>query len=177
MCEDSFLLLTEAHILAAAMTNFGMESLDDTPSSLLFPEVSKHLFSVERQNVLMVRSQNLVGTSVDMTFLKEASNCSSWSSLLESMKEMETVDYLLLALPDDDLQGLSAKELCHRSIHPANAVCISVLTKNGGCPVEMEQNSECSWTGREEYFIGFTHGTPQQEWKEVHLWDGFKCIR
>ena len=32
MCEDFFLLLTEAHILAAAMTNFGMESLDDTPS-------------------------------------------------------------------------------------------------------------------------------------------------
>ena len=43
-------------------------------SSLLFSEVSKHLSSVERQNVLMVRSQNLVGTSVDMTFLKEASN-------------------------------------------------------------------------------------------------------
>ena len=168
-------------------------------SSLLFSEVSKHLSSVERQNVLMVRSQNLVGTSVDMTFLKEASNgptrqtrlddlyaymhvvswrmdCSSWSSLSESLKEMETVRYLLLALPDDDVQGLSAKELRHWSIHPANEVWISVLTKNG-CPVEMEQNSECSWTGREEYFIGFTRGTPQQEWKDVHLWDGFKRNR
>ena len=73
-CEDFFLLLTEAHILAAAMTNFGMESLDDTPSSLLFPEVSKHLSSVEHQNVLMVRSQNLFDTLVDMTFLKEAAS-------------------------------------------------------------------------------------------------------
>ena len=40
-------------------------------------------------------------------------DCSSWSSLSESLKEMETVRYLLLALPDDDVQGLSAKELRH----------------------------------------------------------------
>ena len=35
-CEDFILLLAEAHILAAAMTLFGMESLEDTPSHEMF---------------------------------------------------------------------------------------------------------------------------------------------
>ncbi len=38
-CEDFFLLVVEAHILTAAMTVFGMRSVDDQPSSAFFRSV------------------------------------------------------------------------------------------------------------------------------------------
>ena len=47
-CEDFMLLLTEAHILAAATTLFGMESLEDTPSHEMF-NVSEETDSLQRR--------------------------------------------------------------------------------------------------------------------------------
>ena len=37
-CEDFLLTVIESHILSAAMTIYGMESLDDHPDINMFPE-------------------------------------------------------------------------------------------------------------------------------------------
>ena len=68
-CEDFMLLLTEAHILAAAMTLFGMESLEDTPSHEMFT-VSEETDSLQRRDILLKAAGQIVTSFVDVSFGK-----------------------------------------------------------------------------------------------------------
>ena len=68
-CEDFILLLIEAHILAAAMTLFGMESLEDTPSHEMF-NVSEETDSLQRQDILLKAADQIVSSYVDISFGK-----------------------------------------------------------------------------------------------------------
>ena len=53
-CEDFFTTVTEAHILAAAMEVFQMDSLEDRPSTDHFPNNSSHLDSLQRRQLILL---------------------------------------------------------------------------------------------------------------------------
>ena len=74
LCEDFFLLIVEAHILAAAMELFCITSLDDTPDSKFFPEGSAEKDSLQRLNVLVPALRRLTKDFVDLnlTFKEQA---------------------------------------------------------------------------------------------------------
>jgi len=59
-CEDFILLVTEAHILAAAMTHLNMKYLDDVLSAVLIPENSGDLCSLDRRNIFIKATRSLV---------------------------------------------------------------------------------------------------------------------
>ena len=50
-CEDFFITVTKGHILAIVMQEFGMSSLDDTPSFSIFPKESADLAPLQRCNL------------------------------------------------------------------------------------------------------------------------------
>jgi len=66
-CEDFILLVTEAHVLADAMTHFNMKSLDDVPSAVLI----RDLCSLDRRNIFIKATHSLVDNFVDVSFFKE----------------------------------------------------------------------------------------------------------
>jgi len=72
-CEDFFLLITEAHVVAAALEVFKMSDIEGTPSNELFPDGSYDLDSFERRNVMMLAIANLVNQLVDISFGEEKS--------------------------------------------------------------------------------------------------------
>ena len=59
-CEDFFTLLTESHILSAAMTVFEMSSFEDKPSETLFPSNSLKLGPIERQKLMMTAVDKII---------------------------------------------------------------------------------------------------------------------
>ena len=67
-CDEFFSLVAEAHILAAAMKVFGMNSLDSTPSCELFPQECIALSSQERRKVLMSAAHKVLDQFVDISF-------------------------------------------------------------------------------------------------------------
>ncbi len=66
-CEDFFLLVTEGHILTAAMTVFGMESTEDSPSTAFCPEGSSALDSLERRSILQTATRKVVDKFVNLS--------------------------------------------------------------------------------------------------------------
>lgn len=51
--EEFFDLVTDAHILCAAMKVLNMKTLDDTPSTEFFPSNAMELDSLQRRNILL----------------------------------------------------------------------------------------------------------------------------
>ncbi len=66
-CEEFFLLVAEAHILAAAMEVFEMSSLQDRPSMQLFTEESRELDPQQRRNIFLSGIQKIVHRFIDLT--------------------------------------------------------------------------------------------------------------
>lgn len=71
-CEDFFLLLTEAHILAAAMTLFSMKELEDTPSHAVFCD-SENTYNLQRRNTLLKATHLIIDNFVDVSYRQEKS--------------------------------------------------------------------------------------------------------
>ena len=66
-CEEFFSLVTEAHILCAAMTTFGMQSVTDNPAtSDLFPHGCADLPPDKRRNILILAARKIVDSYTDM---------------------------------------------------------------------------------------------------------------
>ena len=65
-CEEFVLLLTEAHILAAAMTTFGMDDLDSTPTHELFSTPTGD--SARQRDVLLQATRLVIDKFVDIAF-------------------------------------------------------------------------------------------------------------
>ena len=63
-CEDFMITVTEAHVLAAAMEMFEMDSLTSSPSTKFFPEGCGEL---QRRNILLLATRQLVEKYVDLT--------------------------------------------------------------------------------------------------------------
>lgn len=74
-CEEFFLLLTEAHILAAAMTLFSMKTLEDTPVHEVF--CSDSADSLQRRNSLIEAANLIVEKFIDIGYNSEDENVSS----------------------------------------------------------------------------------------------------
>ncbi len=70
--EEFFLLVTEAHIISAAMKLFGMTSIEDEPSSVYFPAGSSDLDSLQRRNILLLATRNIASKYVDLKFCERA---------------------------------------------------------------------------------------------------------
>lgn len=66
-CEEFFLLVVEAHILAAAMSVFGMTNLSDAPSKTFFPDGSDNLDSLQKQQLLMLAVQSITDQFVSIS--------------------------------------------------------------------------------------------------------------
>ena len=66
-CEDFMITVTEAHILAAAMETFEMDSLSSTPSGKYFPKGSGELDSLQGRNIFLLATRQLVEKYFDLT--------------------------------------------------------------------------------------------------------------
>lgn len=66
-CEEFFLLVVEAHILAAAMSVFSMANLSDVPSKTFFPDGSDDLDSLQKRQLLMVAVQAITDKFVNIS--------------------------------------------------------------------------------------------------------------
>ena len=66
-CEDFFMTVTEGHILAAVMQEFGMSSLEDTPSHMLFPEDSYSQDPLQRRDLTVKALEYVVRKLVDIS--------------------------------------------------------------------------------------------------------------
>ena len=69
-CEDFFLLVTEAHILTAAMAIFRMESLEDTPKSYHFTSAFSEACVTEQRSQFLLAVEEVVKL-VDLTFCQQ----------------------------------------------------------------------------------------------------------
>ena len=74
-CEDFFLHVVEAHIVTACMTTFGMSSVDDSPSTDLFPDASDELDPEQRKAVLMLAIQEVMDECVDLSLEPQERQC------------------------------------------------------------------------------------------------------
>lgn len=64
-CEEFFLNVSDAHILTAAMTEFEMSTVDESPKKLL-PLMS--LNSLQRRESLLSEAKHIVDKYVDISF-------------------------------------------------------------------------------------------------------------
>ena len=69
-CEDFFTTVTEAHILAAAMEVFQMDSLEDRPSTDHFPSNSSHLDSLQRRQLILLGVKEVLAKFVNLPVRK-----------------------------------------------------------------------------------------------------------
>ena len=69
--EEYFLLVTEAHIVTAAMTLFEMDSLEDKPNPLFFPEGCEELPDSDRCTVFLHAAGKLLTKFVDLSFCQQ----------------------------------------------------------------------------------------------------------
>ena len=86
-CEEFFLLVVEAHILAAAMQMFRMESLDDTPSEEFFPNESLQRNSVQRRRTLSDALYKLSNQFVDLKLLFKDDLSTETHQMLDTVNE------------------------------------------------------------------------------------------
>lgn len=70
--EDFFLLVVEAHIVSAAMTLFGMASLDDDPCETYFPSGVSELDTLQRSKVIQMAVNDVIDKFVDISFCERA---------------------------------------------------------------------------------------------------------
>lgn len=83
-CEEFFLLVVEGHLISAALTLFGMETLEDKPSVKFFPTSSASLPPTERAQILRIACSQFVKSYVDMTFGKKKDGDSTGTGIEES---------------------------------------------------------------------------------------------
>ena len=104
-CEDFFELITNAHILAAAMQKFDMNNLTDPLSSELFPR-DQELSQKERSTVLDSAVRTLISEFVDMSFPKKPKKVpKNQDHILEYAKETLTMGLIFLEFKDAVREG------------------------------------------------------------------------
>ena len=69
--EEYFLLVTEAHIVTAAMTLFQMDSLEDRPNPLFFPEGCEELPKSDCRTVFLHAAGKVLTKFVDLSFCRQ----------------------------------------------------------------------------------------------------------
>ena len=105
-CEEFFSLVAEAHILAAAVNVFGMNSLDSTPSCELFPQGCIALSSQERRKVLMSAAHKVLDQFVDISFGSSAAETPpSQDHVNEYACDVMTLGLFLMAFTDVIREG------------------------------------------------------------------------
>ena len=110
-CEDFMIMVTEAHILAAAMEAFDMNSLTDTPSTKFFPKGSCELDSLQRRNILMLATRGLVEKHLDLTIpekktkQKKSVSKEPHDGVLEYAKDTLGLGLLLMEFADSVREG------------------------------------------------------------------------
>ena len=67
-CEDFFILVVEAHIIAAAMEAFGMKSAEDSLDKKYFPDGVKNMESKEKLQVLNLAIDLVINEFVSMSY-------------------------------------------------------------------------------------------------------------
>ena len=99
-CEDFFELITNAHILAAAMQMFDINDLTDPLSSELFPR-ERELSQNERLTVLDSAVRSLISEFVDINFPKKQKKVpKNHDHILEYAKETLTMGLVFLEFKD-----------------------------------------------------------------------------
>ena len=86
-CKDIFMLVVEAHILAAAMQTLGMASLEDTPSEEFFSKESTQKGSVQRRTILINALSKLANQCVDLNLVFKEDLSADTRQLVDAVKE------------------------------------------------------------------------------------------
>ena len=104
-CEDFFELITNAHVLTAAMEKFEMKSLTDAVSSNMFP-VDRELSSEERSKTLDSAVRAIISEFIDITFPKKCKKVpKDQDRILEYAKETLTMGLIFLEFKDAVREG------------------------------------------------------------------------
>lgn len=72
-CEGFLDVVVEAHIVSAAMTVFGMQTVDDKPDETLFPNNFSKLDTMQQRKVLLLATRSVVEKFVDLTWVEKES--------------------------------------------------------------------------------------------------------
>lgn len=104
-CEDFFELITNAHVLTAAMEKFEMKSLTDTVSPNVFP-VDRELSSEERSKILDSAVRAIISEFIDITFPEKCKKVpKDQDRILEYAKEALTMGLIFLEFKDAVREG------------------------------------------------------------------------
>ena len=103
-CEEYFVLVVEAHILQAAMTLFGMKSLEDTPNEKYFPAEFVQLNLQQQHCIFAGAISKLLSQYVDLNVTFSQSVCSGAENQIDTINEyaMEVISLGLLLLEFND---------------------------------------------------------------------------
>ena len=108
-CEEFFLLVVEAHIIASAMKLFGMKNLDDSPSTVYFPENCEELASTQKHRIFKLAMEAIVKEFVDLDLTYKEQVVSQHPSKIDSVREYAcevlTLGLLLMEFNDGIHEG------------------------------------------------------------------------
>ena len=123
-CEDFFLLVLDAHICVAAMKVFKMNSLEDEPSSDLFPDDCAALTPEQRWKVMSLAIEKLISDFVDISYPTDLVTKDGNDHVLEYAKELLSLGLLLMEFTDSIHEGDGERILrCWRFFLPLFKAC------------------------------------------------------
>ena len=99
-CEDFFTSVVEAHILAAAMSQFKMSSLQDEPDGILFSDDCCKLKLEQRSNTVLLEVGNIIDEYVDVSFGQDGKKAEDVDHVLSYAREVLTLGLLYLEFVD-----------------------------------------------------------------------------
>ena len=99
-CEDFFTSVVEAHILAVAMSQFKMSSLQDAPEGILFSDGCCKLEYEQRHSIVLLEVGSIIDGYVDVTFGQDPKNAKDSDHVLSYACEVLTLGLLYLEFVD-----------------------------------------------------------------------------
>ena len=100
-CEDFFTsVVVETHILAAAMSQFKMSSLQDEPEGILFSDDCCKLELKQRKNIALLEVGNIIDEYVDVSFGQDGKKAEDVDHVFSYAHEVLTLGLLYLEFVD-----------------------------------------------------------------------------
>lgn len=102
--EEFFLVVVEAHVLAAAMTMFGMKALDDQPSQTRFLPGSSDLNRLQRRKILLLSAHDIVNL-IDLDICEQEKERQQEDGVCAYAREVLMLGLFLMELNDSVREG------------------------------------------------------------------------
>ena len=104
-CEDFFVSVVEAHILAVTMSYFNMSSLEDNPVSILFANDCHKLEFTKRHTIPFLEIGNIINEFVDISFDNSTSRPEDNDKVVSYACDILSLGLLYIEFVDGIRQG------------------------------------------------------------------------